>query len=133
MQRERKLILSIAMITLLAVGGIFYFGGQGEVGASALSGTAFLEAYHTTQGATLLDVRTAGEFASGHIEGAMNLDFYAPNFADQIAALDRTTPYFVYCRSGNRSGQTVGLMKQLGFTNVTDLPGGVAGSPMVLE
>lgn len=86
----------------------------------------------------VLDVRTAEEFADGHIEGAVMLDFYDPDFAAQIADLDPDVPYLLYCRSGNRSGQTAEIMKQLGFTDVADVDGGIlawtgAGQPTVTE
>jgi rhodanese-related sulfurtransferase len=73
----------------------------------------------------LLDVRTAEEYADGHIAGSANVDFYKADFKDSIAALDRDGEYVVYCRSGNRSGQTIALMRTLGFTNVTDIDGGI--------
>lgn len=74
----------------------------------------------------VLDVRTAEEFDAGHIEGATMIDFYGDEFSDRIAELDPETPYLLYCRSGNRSGQTRDLMKQLGFSDVADIDGGVA-------
>jgi phage shock protein E len=73
----------------------------------------------------VLDVRTPEEFAEGHIEGAVLVDFYAADFADQLAALDTDVPYLVYCRSGNRSGQALGVMEQLGFTSAADVDGGI--------
>lgn len=86
----------------------------------------------------ILDVRTADEFNEGHIEGAIMLDFYDPDFAAQIAELDPDVPYLLYCRSGNRSGQTADLMEQLDFADVADVDGGVlawsdAGLPLVTE
>ncbi len=53
------------------------------------------------------------------------IDFYEPGFADEIAALDPEGEYLLYCRSGNRSGQTAALMAELGFEQVWDLDGGV--------
>jgi phage shock protein E len=84
----------------------------------------------------VLDVRTAEEYAEGHIDGAVQLDFYSPDFAEQLAQLDPTVPYVVYCRSGNRSGQTVPIMEELGFTSVADVDGGIvawqnSGLPVV--
>ena len=76
-------------------------------------------------GFVLLDVRTPEEYAEGHIAGSENIDFYESVFADNIAQLNRDASYVVYCRSGNRSGQTTELMKQLGFTDVTDISGGI--------
>lgn len=87
-------------------------------------------------GVSVIDVRTPEEFAGGHLEAATLVDFYDETFADQIAALDPGGDYLVYCRSGNRSGQAVALMQQLGFEQVYDLDGGVvayeaAGLPLV--
>jgi phage shock protein E len=73
----------------------------------------------------LLDVRTPEEFAEGHLEGAVLIDFYDADFADQLAALDRDVPYLVYCRSGNRSGQAMSVMEDLGFTSAVDVDGGI--------
>jgi rhodanese-related sulfurtransferase len=85
---------------------------------------------------TVIDVRTPEEFAAGHLAGATMVDFYAADFADQIGALDRSQPYLVYCRSGNRSGQATALMAELGFEHVADLDGGVvawSGAGLPLE
>jgi len=73
----------------------------------------------------VLDVRTPEEFAEGHLEGAVLVDFYDADFADQLAALDANVPYLVYCRSGNRSGQALAVMDQLGFTSAADVDGGI--------
>ncbi len=73
----------------------------------------------------VLDVRTPEEFAEGHIDGAILVDFYDPDFADQLAALDPSVPYVVYCRSGNRSGETMTLLDDLGFESAVDVDGGI--------
>jgi rhodanese-related sulfurtransferase len=76
-------------------------------------------------GLVTLDVRTPEEFDEVRIAGASNIDFYAPDFNDRLDALDKTLPYFVYCRSGNRSGQTLDTMRELGFEQVYNLDGGI--------
>jgi rhodanese-related sulfurtransferase len=86
----------------------------------------------------LLDVRTPEEFAEGHLDGAVLIDFYDADFADQLAELDRDTPYLVYCRSGNRSGQAMSVMEELGFTSAVDVDGGIvawaaAGLPVTAD
>ncbi|MFU8839589.1 MAG: rhodanese-like domain-containing protein [Nitriliruptoraceae bacterium] len=68
----------------------------------------------------VVDVRTPEEFAEGHLAGAELLDIYDPAFRDGVDGLDRDAAYLVYCRSGNRSGQAVALMEELGFTEVYD-------------
>ena len=69
-------------------------------------------------GLVVLDVRTPDEFAAGHLAGAVDLDFYAATFGDDLAALDTGVPYVLYCRSGNRSADAREMMRSLG------LPGG---------
>ncbi len=73
----------------------------------------------------LLDVRTPEEFAAGHIEGARNIDINGGNFEELVGALDKKVPYALYCRSGNRSGTALGIMKGLGFTSTYHLGGGI--------
>lgn len=74
----------------------------------------------------ILDVRTRSEFDSGHIENAVNLDFYADTFEDDLDALDKTKTYLVYCRTGNRSGQATDIMRYLNFEEVYDMLGGIS-------
>jgi rhodanese-related sulfurtransferase len=92
----------------------------------------------TEAGVITLDVRTPGEFNEGHIEGALLVNFESGNFENEIAALDKTKTYAVYCRSGSRSGQAVKIMSDAGFTNIYNLNGGVidwanAGLPLVIN
>jgi rhodanese-related sulfurtransferase len=75
----------------------------------------------------ILDVRTAQEYISGHLNGSINLDFRSTSFAGELDVLDRGNAYLVYCRTGVRSGQTAALMKSLGFMEIYDLAGGIAG------
>ena len=84
----------------------------------------------------VIDVRTPAEFAEGHIDRAVSVDFDAPGFGDRIAEFDHSATYLVYCHSGNRSGQATAVMADLGFANVNDLEGGIsvwqaAGAPIV--
>ena len=84
----------------------------------------------------ILDIRTPQEFVAAHIQGAMNVDFYAPDFKQQLDQLPKDKTYLVYCNSGNRSGQAMPLFRELGFGQVYELKGGVqawhqAGYPLV--
>ena len=71
-----------------------------------------------------IDIRTPEEYDSGHIDGALNIDFYATDFIQQLEKLDKNSAYSIYCRSGSRSGKALDMMNELGFTNVVDLFGG---------
>lgn len=74
-----------------------------------------------TKETIILDVRTPGEYAGGHLEGAKLLDFNSGELAASLPELSFDAEYVVYCRSGNRSGQALKLMEEAGFTSVTDL------------
>ena len=73
----------------------------------------------------VLDVRTPGEYESGHLKDAVLLDVQGDGFADCIAQLDKNAEYAVYCRSGNRSGQALRILEANGFTNAYHLRGGI--------
>ena len=84
----------------------------------------------------ILDVRTPEEFREDRIEGAVNIDFRSRDFREQLATLDRDATYLLYCRSGNRSGQSLPLFRELGFRDVRHLSHGIlawkgAGRPTV--
>lgn len=76
-------------------------------------------------GATLIDVRTVEEYASGHIEGSLNMDINNSGFKDNIMLLDKSKEYAVYCASGVRSGRAAEMMRKEGFTSVFTLTGGM--------
>lgn len=83
----------------------------------------------------ILDVRTAQELRQGYIEGAVLLDYYASDFRERFAQLDRDATILTYCRSGNRSSHVLKMADDLGFKNVYDLRGGIlawteAGLPL---
>jgi rhodanese-related sulfurtransferase len=75
----------------------------------------------------ILDVRTPREFAGGHIEGAVNLDYNAPTFKEDLNGLDKTKMYLVYCRTGRRSRGAFDMMKALEFQEVYHMLGGIVG------
>jgi len=75
----------------------------------------------------VLDVRTPGEFAAGHLAKAQNIDSAAPDFSDRLQALDKAKSYLVYCRTGNRSRQALRTMGAEGFGQVYHLSDGVRG------
>jgi len=78
----------------------------------------------TQENIQIVDVRTPDELRDGKIEGSVNINFYDANFKTQIAALDRETPVYVYCRSGARSSKAMEMMKEMGFKTIYELQGG---------
>ena len=99
-----------------------------------LSETKWVKLHDESEESVIIDVRTDDEFSTGYIEGALNIDFYmGSKFISEIDKLDKSKSYFIYCKSGARSGQTCELMKQKGFKKVYNLEGGILGWTGELE
>ena len=74
---------------------------------------------------SIVDVRTPEEFAAGHIENAINIDFLSDGFEDNINRLDKNKAYLVYCRTANRSRSAVNIMEELDFDEIYHMLGGI--------
>ncbi len=75
----------------------------------------------------LLDVRSAEEYAQGHIANAENIDVQQPDFIDKAKAkLDHANPVYVYCRSGKRSMLAAQKLVKAGY-QVVNLRDGIVG------
>ncbi len=72
----------------------------------------------------ILDVRTKGEFDSGHINDAINIDVKSASFKEKLSKLDKDKTYLVYCRSGKRSTRAQNIMKELHFKKAINILGG---------
>jgi rhodanese-related sulfurtransferase len=105
-----------ALLSLLFIAGCSAGTTEG-VGVRTVSAS---EAVKVLDSRVVIDVRGPDEVAEGAIVGATVLDFNAGEFQAKIGDYDRNAAYLVYCRSGNRSGQAVAIMKELGFTDVID-------------
>jgi len=72
----------------------------------------------------LIDVRTPSEYAAGHMDEAVNIDFKNGNFKAEISKLDLNKPTMIYCHGGGRSAAALKQMKEIGFKHVLELEGG---------
>ncbi|WP_034043803.1 rhodanese-like domain-containing protein [Wocania ichthyoenteri] len=91
-----------------------------------LSQEEWVSQLESDDNAVIIDVRTVDEVADGIIANAIHIDIYkGQEFINEVEALDKDKNYYVYCRSGNRSGQACGIMNQLGFENAYNLEGGI--------
>ena len=73
----------------------------------------------------LVDVRTAEEYESGHIQDAVNFDFYSESFQNDILSLDKSSSIILYCRTQNRSTKTANYLKENGYKEIAVLEGGI--------
>jgi phage shock protein E len=120
MKTTVKLMLFV-LVTVLEISCDTKSQSQSEA-IKVLTPTEFKE---KSANQTIIDIRTPQEFNQGHIEGAVNINFYDSNFIDQIAKYDKNQPIFIYCRSGNRTSPASRKMADFGFTQINDLEGGI--------
>lgn len=107
-----KTIVAIAILVGLA---FFVLRGARKGGGKDETAHALME-----KGGRLVDVRTPSEFASGHLEGALNIPVdQIANRLDELAPKDK--PVVLYCRSGARSGRAASILRNAGFSEVHNL------------
>jgi phage shock protein E len=127
-------LLSLSFLTILFIvfGSCTYITGEAiEIPTPSLTtinnitpeeanNMAMLSNYFTQ----FIDVRTPLEYAGGHIDKAINIDYNAPDFKDKINELDKNTQYIVYCQTGGRSAAASKVMAELGFKYINNMTGG---------
>lgn len=114
---------------------LFIWSCNGQKSESVLSPENFQFRLKANSEAQLVDVRTQGEFASGHLANAINLDFYSSDFEKSLGGLSKEKPVYVYCKVGGRSHDAASIMRKGGFKQVFELDGGImkwnaAGLPL---
>ena len=120
----RRVLFLVAALGLIvsACGGATETAGKVDLVTPAAAEDVISEA---PTGLVVLDIRTPDEFNAGALPNAINIDFYASDFADQLDALDKNVPYVMYCNSGNRSATAARQMEDLGFVEVYEIDGGI--------
>ena len=118
MSRTTWILLGIGLAILLGVVAVLNSGGSS---GGLVSSDEFQTAI--TDGARTVDVRTAAEFSSGHIPGALNVPVGEIEAA--AAGWDKTEPIALYCATGSRSADAAAALRALGFESVYDLSGGI--------
>lgn len=102
----------------------FLFGSEKKESVFLIDTHELKEAV-TQRNVQLIDIRTPNEFSSGHIENAVNVDFFNQNnFKATFTKLDKKKPLYIYCRSGKRSSRAAKQLTGLGFEKIYDLKGG---------
>ncbi len=128
-------------IALLFVGTLF--GACQNTDSNAQSNTIketipvdqFEKKLAATPNAQLVDVRTAEEFADGHLANAVNMNVNREDYKEMFGTLDKNKPVFLYCKAGSRSANAAGIMAKMGFREIYNLDGGImkwdnAGKPI---
>ena len=95
---------------------------------SSLTACTEAETMNAADYAAVIDVRTVEEWNSGHLDGAVLIGIADADFRDQLSSLDPAADYYIYCRSGNRAGQAIDIMRDMGFTGELVNGGAVANA-----
>lgn len=95
---------------------------------SSLTACTEAEPMSASDFAAVIDVRTVEEWNSGHLDGAVLIGIADADFRDQLSTLDPAADYYIYCRSGNRAGQAIDIMRDMGFTGELVNGGAVANA-----
>lgn len=114
-----------ALLMLLFLGVTTFLDAQIYEGLSVTQCDSLIAANIDNPNFVILDVRTPGEYNPQHLEGAINRNFYDSDFDAQLDALDKNKMYLIHCKSGGRSGVTLGKMETLNFAQVYDMLGGM--------
>jgi len=117
----KKIILNSFVIVLLILSACT----NGQNTNYQLNVNEFADKLKQTTDAQLVDVRTPGEFAGGHLLNAINYDWNGNEFEAQTKKLDKQKPVFVYCLSGGRSGSAASNLRNVGFKSVYEMNGGM--------
>ncbi|MGL4631334.1 MAG: thioredoxin domain-containing protein [Leadbetterella sp.] len=98
---------------------------QSQVKKTVLSPTEFKTSLSNAIGATLIDVRTQGEYTQGAIANATNMDWNEGDFTEKVTTLDKSKPVYLYCLAGKRSSAAAEKLASLGFKQIYELDGGM--------
>ena len=83
------------------------------------------DAIYKDRSIQLVDVRTPEEYKSNHLKGAQNICVTSDDFKEKVKMLDKNKPVYVYCNRGGQSAQAAIALKELGFTKIYDMEGGI--------
>ena len=130
----RKLYISAILALLIAalvLSGGCSKGEEPGIPGQVIEDVSLEEAFtlmednRGSQDFMIIDLRSAGEYAGGHIEAAVNIDYSAADFAEALDELDRDKTYLLYSQKDDISGQVLDMMAGLGFTRVYNMLGGM--------
>ena len=127
---KKKLIIFAIPIFIICLGFILpSLGAQDStriLAVSAKEAADLIDKHNGDSNFAILDIRTPGEFQSGHLQSAILIDFYSQTFVDRLRQLDKGKKFLIYCRTGNRSARSLEIFKKLKFQKIYHMANGIS-------
>ena len=127
---KKKLIIFAIPIFIICLGFILpSLSAQDStriLTVSAKEAADLIDKHNGDSDFAILDIRTPGEFQSGHLQSALLIDFYSQTFVDQLSRLDKEKTFLIYCRTGNRSTRSLEIFKKLKFQKIYHMANGIS-------
>ncbi|MGB9438395.1 MAG: rhodanese-like domain-containing protein [Desulfobacterales bacterium] len=127
---KKKLIIFAIPIFIICLGFILpSLGAQDStriLAVSAKEAADLIDKHNGDSNFAILDIRTPGEFQSGHLQSAILIDFYSQTFVDRLRQLDKGKNFLIYCRTGNRSARSLEIFKKLKFQKIYHMANGIS-------
>ena len=124
---KNYLIIGVLLVSIsLCITVVAYQVNKEEVKhIESIPSNTFYEFIEKNPDAKIIDIRTKQEYMTYHLDNSINIDYYSPDFKNELKQLDKDETYIIYCRSGNRSKDAKKIMEELGFKNVYELDDGI--------
>ena len=123
----KKILLLITLVVLFAFQSCKDYSkevvAKGEI--ELISPQQVYDAVYSEDIIQLIDVRTPKEYKESHLEGAQNICVTNEDFNEKVKTLDKSKPVYVYCNQGLGSKQAALRLKEMGFTKIYDMDGGL--------
>lgn len=116
---------SVFFIVLLVGIGFQSCNNFGSDNVEMVTAKQVYEAVYGEDSLQVVDVRTPEEYDVSHLKNAQNICVTSDDFKEKVAKLDKEKPVYVYCKKGGRSAKAATILKEMGFTEVYDLQGGM--------
>ena len=127
---KKKLIIFAIPIFIICLGFILpSLSAQDNtriLTVSAKEAVDLIDKHNGDSNFAILDIRTPGEFQSGHLQSAILIDFYSQTFVDRLRQLDKGKNFLIYCRTGNRSTKSLEIFKKLKFQKIYHMANGIS-------
>ena len=120
---QRHILITLLFLYAFSISLYSCSENQAEKNITSTQAKKLIEENKNNPDFIILDVRTPGEYSSGYIENAVNIDYKSGNFKEEVNKLDKDNVYLVYCGSGRRAAGSIDIMEKLGFNNLYNIGG----------